>query len=68
MLFRSYYQGVGFPKDMTQAYLYATLAARQGNEDAKNILELLNQDMKPDEIAKGDALVKAWQPTLPTVQ
>jgi TPR repeat protein len=63
-----YYQGVGVPKDITQAYLYATLAARQDNADAKNILELLNQDMKPDEIAKGDALVKAWQPTLPTVQ
>jgi TPR repeat protein len=63
-----YYQGVGVPKDMTQAYLYATLAARQGNADAKNILELLTQDMKPEDIAKGDALVKAWQPTLPTVQ
>jgi len=63
-----YYQGVGVPKDMTQAYLYATLAARQGNADAKNILELLSQDMKPEEIAKGDALVKAWQPTLPNIQ
>ena len=63
-----YYQGVGVPKDMTEAYLYATLAARQGNADAKNILELLSQDMKPEDIAKGDALVKAWQPTLPDVQ
>jgi TPR repeat protein len=63
-----YYQGVGVPKDMIQAYLYATLAARQGNDDGKNILELLTQDMKPEDVAKGDALVKAWQPTLPNVQ
>jgi len=63
-----YYQGVGVPKDMVQAYLYATLAVRQGSEDAKNILELLSQDMKPEDIAKGDALVRAWKPTLPTIQ
>jgi uncharacterized protein len=63
-----YYQGVGVPKDPVQAYLYATLAARQGNQDAKYVVELLMQDMKPEDVAKGDALVKAWQPTLPTVQ
>ena len=63
-----YYQGVGVPKDMVQAYLYASLAAKQGNEDAKNVVELLSQDMKPDEIAKGDALVKAWKPVLPDIQ
>ena len=63
-----YYQGVGVPKDMTQAYLYATLAAQQGNEDGKNILELLTEDMKPDEIAKGDAAVRAWKPNLPDIK
>ena len=63
-----YYQGVGVPKDLTQAYLYATLAARQGNEDGKNILELLTQDMTPEDVAKGDALVKAWKPVLPDIQ
>ncbi|HVO02985.1 MAG TPA: tetratricopeptide repeat protein [Candidatus Cybelea sp.] len=63
-----YYQGVGVPKDLTQAYLYATLAARQGNEDGKNILELLTQDMKPEDVAKGDAAVKAWKQVLPDIQ
>jgi hypothetical protein len=63
-----YYQGVGVPKDWVKAYLYATLAARQGNEDGKNILELLSEDLAPADIAKGDALVKAWKPKLPTVQ
>jgi len=63
-----YYQGVGVAKDLPHAYLYANLAAQQGNADAKNILELLTQDMKPEEIAKGDALVKAWKPILPDIQ
>ncbi len=39
-----YYQGVGVPKDLVQAYLYANLAAQQGSEDGKSILALLNQD------------------------
>jgi TPR repeat protein len=63
-----YYQGVGVPKDEVQAYLYAALAARQGNEDGKNVLELLQTDLKPDDVAKGEALVKAWKPSLPAVQ
>jgi TPR repeat protein len=63
-----YYQGVGVPKDMVQAYLYASLAARQGHEDGKNVLELLQTDMKPEDIAKGEALLKAWKPTLPAAE
>jgi TPR repeat protein len=63
-----YYQGVGVPKDMVQAYLYAHLAAEQGNEDGKNILTLLTQDMKPEDVAKGDAAAKAWKPVLPDIK
>ena len=63
-----YYQGVGVSKDLVQAYLYANLAAQQGNEDGKNILVLLSQDMKPDDIAKGDAAVRAWKPVLPDIK
>jgi TPR repeat protein len=63
-----YYQGVGVPKDMVQAYLYANLAAQQGNEDGKSILAMLSQDMKPEDIAKGDAAVRAWKPVLPDIQ
>jgi hypothetical protein len=53
---------------MAQAYLYASLAARQGNEDGKNVLELLQTDMSPQDIAKGEALLKAWKPKLPAVE
>jgi hypothetical protein len=63
-----YYQGVGVPKDLVQAYLYATLAARQGDDDGKNILELLTEDMKPDQVAKGDAAVQAWKPVMPDIK
>jgi TPR repeat protein len=63
-----YYQGVGVPKDLVQAYLYANLAAQQGNEDGKNILVLLSQDMKPEDVAKGDAAVRAWKPVLPDIK
>jgi hypothetical protein len=63
-----YYQGVGFQKDLVQAYLYANLAAQQGSQDGKAILTLLSQDMKPEDIAKGDAAVRAWKPVLPDIQ
>jgi TPR repeat protein len=63
-----YYQGVGVPKDQVQAYLYASLAAQQGNEDGKNVLELLQTDMKPEDIAKGEVLLKNWKPTSPAAE
>ncbi|HEY4163775.1 MAG TPA: tetratricopeptide repeat protein [Dongiaceae bacterium] len=63
-----YYQGVGVPKDFVQAYLYASLAARQGSADGTNVLELLQTDMKPEDVAKGEALLKAWKPSLPAPQ
>ena len=63
-----YYQGVGVPKDLVQAYVYANLAAQQGSQDGTAILTLLTQDMKPEDIAKGDAAVKAWKPVLPDIQ
>jgi hypothetical protein len=63
-----YYQGVGFQKDLVQAYLYANLAAQQGSQDGTAILTMLSQDMKPEDIAKGDAAVRAWKPVLPDIQ
>jgi hypothetical protein len=63
-----YYQGVGVPKDLVMAYLYSSLAAEQGSEDGKSILELLRQDMKPEEVAKGEAAAKAWKPVLPDLK
>jgi uncharacterized protein len=63
-----YYQGVGVPKDLVMAYLYANLAAQQGSADGKSILVLLNQDMTPEDVAKGDAAVKAWKPVLPDIK
>ena len=63
-----YYQGVGVQKDLVQAYLYANLAAQQGSEDSRSILTLLSQDMKPEDVAKGDAAVRAWKPVLPDIK
>jgi TPR repeat protein len=63
-----YYQGVGVPKDLVQAYVYANLAAQQGSQDGTAILTLLTQDMKPEDIAKGDAAVRAWKPVLPDIK
>jgi TPR repeat protein len=63
-----YYQGVGVQKDLVQAYLYAHLAAQQGSQDGTAILTLLSQDMKPEDVAKGDEAVRAWKPVLPDIQ
>jgi TPR repeat protein len=63
-----YYQGVGVPKDLVQSYLYANLAAQQGSEDGRSILTLLSQDMKPEDVAKGDEAVRAWKPVLPDIK
>jgi TPR repeat protein len=63
-----YYQGVGVQKDLVQAYLYANLAAQQGSEDGRSILTLLCQDMKPEDVAMGDAAVRAWKPVLPDIK
>ena len=64
-----YYQGVGVPKDLVQAYLYANLAAQQGSEDGKSILTgVLIPDMKPEDVAKGDEAVRAWKPVLPDIK
>jgi uncharacterized protein len=63
-----YYQGVGVPKDLVQAYLYANLAAQQGSPDGTAILTLLQQDMKPEDVVKGDQAVRAWKPVLPDIQ
>jgi hypothetical protein len=63
-----YYQGVGVPKDLVQSYLYASLAAEQGSPDGTSILSLLSQDMNPEDIAKGDAAVRAWKPVLPQIE
>jgi len=63
-----YAQGKGVPKDLVQAYVYANLAAQQGSQDGTAILTLLRQDMKPEDVAKGDAAVPAWKPVLPDIQ
>ncbi len=43
--------------------MWIKLAADQGNALAKKNLKDLAAAMKPDKIARAEAMVKAWKPT-----
>jgi len=60
-----HYQGVGVPRDLKQSYFYAALAARQGDEEAIGMVEILRDKMPPQDIASAEAMVKSWVPTRP---
>jgi len=48
-LTHAYMRGVGVPQDYHQAYVWASLAALQGNEEAAGYREKLVSRLRPDE-------------------
>ena len=48
-LTHAYMRGVGVPQDYQQAYVWASLAALQGNEEAAGYPEKLVSRLRPDE-------------------
>ncbi len=63
-----YYQGVGVAKDPAKAYLYAALAARQGTDEGVALNAFLAEKITPADRQKGELLLQAWQPTVPSAQ
>ena len=58
-----YARGEGVPRDLVQAYLWFSLAARQGDSFAAEALVRLAQQMTDDRIATAKALARDWVPT-----
>jgi uncharacterized protein len=52
-------------KKAAEAYMWLTLAARQGHPKAREGRALFVAVMKPDEVAEGDRMVAAWKPIEP---
>ena len=57
-----YATGEGVPKDLVIAYMWANLAAAQGNFGAKATREALKKEMTPAQIAEGQRLSREWRP------
>lgn len=54
--------GEGVPKDLVLAYMWANLAAAQGNEMAKEARDVWEKQMTPAQIAEGQKLSRDWKP------
>jgi len=55
------YEGKGEPKDYVLAYMWITLAAAQGDENAAKGLETLEKELTPDQIAEAQRLAREWR-------
>ncbi len=56
-----YHDGKGVQKDSIQAYMWGTLSVEQGFEPAKELLETLEKEMTPDQIAEAQRLAREWK-------
>ena len=54
--------GQGVRTDKTQAYMWLTLSAAQGDEEASRQGEILVKQMKPAEVTNTKKLVQQWKP------
>lgn len=50
-----YYNGRGVDKDYTQAYVWFSLAAQSGDEDALTMVKRCEEKMTADELSKAKA-------------
>ncbi|WP_343559303.1 ankyrin repeat domain-containing protein [Kiloniella sp. b19] len=60
-----YVNGLGVPRDAIIAYLYATLAERDGLNDASSLVEELEQGLDEAELKLARKLVSDWKPATP---
>ena len=52
------------PKKASEAYMWLTLAGRQGDVEAQAARARFMQTMTPAQIAEGDRMVSAWKPVV----
>jgi len=57
-----YYNGDGVSKDQVEAYKWLLLAARQGDEHAKEGVTLLEHVLRPEQIAEGQKRARDFKP------
>ncbi len=53
--------GNGVAQDYVQAYMWLTLAAAQGNEEAAEFREIVARGMTPPHVAEAERLAREWQ-------
>jgi len=58
----SYVKGEGVAEDLVEVYKWVLLAARQGDEGAKKIVTLLENNLRPEQIAQGQKRVREFKP------
>jgi len=58
----SYLVGVGVSTNNIEAYKWFNLSAASGNKDAKSELELLEQQMTPEQVAEAQKLTREYKP------
>ena len=57
-----YYNGEGVAKDWVEAYKWLLLVARQGDEDAKKSVTVLESKLTPEQIADGTTRARDFMP------
>jgi len=57
-----YEQGEGVAKDQVEAYKWLLLAARQGDEGAKQIMKVLESKLTSEQIAEGKKRARDFKP------
>jgi TPR repeat protein len=56
-----YDNGLGVPQNRVRAYMWLSLAAAQGRENAATLRSLTARRMTPAQIAEAQALVREWE-------
>jgi len=59
---RCYLRGDGVAEDLVEAYKWLLLAARQGDEHAKKAMTLLENALRPEQIAEGQTRARDFMP------
>ena len=57
-----YGQGKGASQNYVLAYMWLTLAARNGSENAVRTLEVYEKQMTPAQLAEAHRLAREWKP------
>jgi len=57
--------GQDVPQDKIQAYMWLTLSAKQGDQEADQERTALSKQLKPTQLAKAQWLIKDWKPARP---
>ena len=51
-----HYKGLGVPQDYVSAYFWFNLASGQGDEEARSLLNILEEEMTRDQVAEAQKL------------